>query len=616
MSKRERSRSPSPSSLVKLHVKNLPLNFTQDQLSQVFRSFGKVYDTKIIRKGSNGQPLRDCVYGFVALENMDIANHAMKSLNSSGWSINFSKESLQRKPAPPNPEVHKNLYPSEKSFQDNASNTNIMLSNVARSHPTHMVDQAKLQNFISEHHPNAQVLLAVPERFKGAFMVREVWVGNIAPSTEKQGLFDAFKHFGEIEGVEMFSSKGFAFVKFRKVLAATKAYEFGEGTLVEGRSVKITFADPSRRQDIVGDSPIGETGNDSVPDDGVRSLVFEYPADGFVPGEGILKEVCSRYGVVKRICIRQGSGNYRPHAFVDFERGSQAAEARKKLYIEDYDGSRRRELGHPSIDISFKNTNNIVNKHNIKPVTRPEPTSEVSQLARKLMEQPAGYLNILKFQPGSVFPPMVNPNLFPSIPHSSIPPSARVPLVNNQISKSEANPSVSPPIFVPSMPEANPSIGTVVWSGFMTRSKKYRVGIDATLVQGNDDCFPSSLYHINISHRVQLSEITKYFVIALVTIEASNETQQELFNEYLKYFSSKQRAGFIAMKSSVLYICPPIEEAKKMYPEIKDSQLLGVFLDTTKKPEKSKDPHLEEILKLLKNPEALKHSETIAQFIK
>lgn len=607
MSRRERSRSPSPQGLVKLHVKNLPLSYTQDQLSQVFRNFGKVYDIKIIRKGSNGQPLRDCVYGFVALENMDIANLAMKTLNSNGWSINFSKESLQKKPLPPNPETHKNLYPSDKSFHDNASNTNIMLSNVARSHPTHIVDQNKFNTFIAEHHPSAHNLNGVPEQFRKSFMAREVWVGNIAPNTEKQALFDTFKAFGEIEGVEMFSVKGFAFVKFRKVLAATKAYEFGEGILVEGRSVKITFADPSRRQDIVGDSPLGDNGSEPVPDEGVRSLVFEYPADGSVPGESVLKEVCSRYGNVKRICIRQGSGNYRPHAFVDFERGMQAAEARKKLYTEDYDGSRRRELGHPAIEISFKNTNNIVNKTPAKPTPRPEPTSEVSQLARKLMEQPPGYLNLLKFQPGSVLPHMVNPNLFPP----SIPPSARVPLVNNPISKSEPNTSLRS-----NNPESNPSLGTVVWSGFMTRSKKYRVGIDATLVQGSDDCFPPTLYHINISHRVQLVEITKNLVLGLVTIEASNETQQELFNGYLKYFSAKQRAGYIAMKTSILYICPPIEEAKKMYPEIKDTQLLGVFVDPQKKPEKPKDPHLEEIMKLLTNPEALKHINTLTQFIK
>ena len=69
MAKRERSRSNSPQNGIKLHVKNLPLHFTQEMLSQSFRQFGKVLDIKIIRKGSNGQPLRDCVYGFIAMEN-------------------------------------------------------------------------------------------------------------------------------------------------------------------------------------------------------------------------------------------------------------------------------------------------------------------------------------------------------------------------------------------------------------------------------------------------------------------------------------------------------------------------------------------------------------------
>jgi len=44
-----------------------------------------------------------------------------------------------------------------------------------------------------------------------------VWIGNISPATEKKALFDSFKAFGEIEGIEMFSSKGFAFIKFRRV---------------------------------------------------------------------------------------------------------------------------------------------------------------------------------------------------------------------------------------------------------------------------------------------------------------------------------------------------------------------------------------------------------------
>lgn len=392
----------------------------------------------------------------------------------------------------------------------------------------------------------------------------------------------------------MFSSKGFAFIKYRKVVAATRAYEFGDGTLIDGRPVKVAFADPSRRIDIVGDSSIPENPNfNPIDDENFKNLFLGYPPGSLVPGESKLREVFSRYGKVKRISIRQATNTSRPYAFVDFERGDQASEARKKLYIEDYDSSRRCELGHPALEISFKNTNNIVNKNVTKAPTRFENNkAEVSQIARKLMDQPPAYINLLNFQTGSVLP-MVNPNLFPSIT-----PPARVPVVSNPVV------------------EPNPSLGTVVWSGFMTRSKNFRVGIDATLVQGNDDCFPSTLYHVNISHRVQISEITKFYILALVTIEASNETQQEVFDGYLKYFSEKQRAGYIPMKSSVLYICPPISEVKAIFSQIKETQLLGVFVDTQRKPEKPKDPKLQEIMDLLKNPEVLKHFSTLQQYLK
>jgi RNA recognition motif-containing protein len=598
MAKRERSRSNSPQNGIKLHVKNLPLNYTQEMLSQSFRPFGKVIDIKIIRKGSNGQPLRDCVYGFVAMESWESANQAMLSLNSQGWTISFSKETLQKKPVVV-VEPQKELLPTDKSFYDNMQTTNMMLLNAARNHPAQPTDQALLQSFLSEHQPNALNINGVPEQFKKYFLVREVWIGNISPATDKQSLYDGFKSYGEIEGIEMFSSKGFAFIKYRKVVAATRGYEFGDGTLIDGRPVKVAFADPSRRIDIVGDSSIPENPNfNPIDDENFKNLFLGYPPGSLVPGESKLREVFSRYGKVKRISIRQATATSRPYAFVDFERGDQASEARKKLYIEDIDGSRRCELGHPALEISFKNTNNIVNKNVAKVPAKYENTSqkaEVSQIARKLMEQPPAYINLLNFQTGSVLP-MVNPNLFPP----SIPPPARVPVVNNPISKSEPN----------------PSLGTVVWSGFMTRSKNYRVGIDATLVQGSEDCFPPTLYHVNISHRVQISEITKFYILGLVTIEASNETQQEIFDGYLKYFSEKQRAGYIPMKSSVLYICPPIDEIKNIYNNIKDTQLLGVFVDTQRKPEKPKDPQLQEIMELLKNPEILKHFTSMQQYFK
>jgi RNA recognition motif-containing protein len=403
----------------------------------------------------------------------------MQTLNANGWIINLSKETLQKKPVPPSTEHLKDLQPSDKSFYYNFHNTNLMLSNIARSHPTHPIDQAQLVDFLSKHHPSASNISEIPEHLKKYYLVREIWVGNISPVTVKRTLYDKFRGFGDIETIEMFSSKGFAFIKFRKVVAATRAYEFGDATLIDGRSLKVAFADPSRRFDIVGDS-----------------LAPEGP-------------------------------NFKP---IDDE-------SIKNIF-----------LGHPSA------------------------------------------------------PHLISP---------SVQPSVKVSFVNNPISKSEPNHNLQT-----TKNEPNLSLGTVVWSGFMTRSKNYRVGIDATLVQGNDDCFPSALYHVNVSHRVQFSEITKFYILALVIIEASNETQQDLFSGYVKYFSEKQRAGYIAMKSSVLYICPPIDEAKKIYPELKDTQLLGVFVDPQRKAEKAKDPQLEEIMNLLKNPEAMKHFNTLKQYLK
>ena len=59
----------------------------------IFAPFGKVEDVRIIRKGSNGQILRDSIYGFVELSSETEARNAMKILNDKGWTINYGKKS-------------------------------------------------------------------------------------------------------------------------------------------------------------------------------------------------------------------------------------------------------------------------------------------------------------------------------------------------------------------------------------------------------------------------------------------------------------------------------------------------------------------------------------------
>ena len=606
---RRRSRSRSPEG-VKLYVKNLPLDYTQEYLKSTFERYGDTTEVKIIRKGPNGQPLRDFIYGFVSMSSAESAKQAIEELNRQGWTVSFSKENSSKPVLQPQTHINEQM-PKIQSFQDNAQATNIMLLNNANPKPGSAMDQGMLERLLSEHQPSCLNISDVPDFFRSFFMVREVWIGNISPSTDKQLLYDAFKSYGVIEGIEMFSSKGFAFIKYRKVLCATRAYELADGIIVDGRPVKVAFADPTRRIDIVGDSISPENPNfNPIDDDNFKNLFLGYSHSAVVPPEAKLREVFSRYGRVKRISIRQATSTTRPYAFVDFEKGEQASESRKRLYIEDYDGSKRKELGDPALEISFKNTNNIVSKNGVKNGVRYQDKNsrEDSELARRLTEKPPAFVNLLKFQTLFVIP---NYNMMGNVQYNF--PIFQPP--TSQVTHSGLLESSS----LPNKEEENPNLGSVVWSGFITRSKNYRVGIDATLVEGNEDCFPASQYHINISHRVQLNEVFKFERLALVTLDASNETQQESFQEYVKYFSKKERAGYVAIKNLLLYICPPVSMIKGIYEKLEDNQMLGVFVDPNKKVEKAKDKgkveeydkkKLEELIGLLERPDVKKHFES------
>lgn len=185
---RQRSRSRSPVHGFKLHVKNLPVQYSQESLESAFNHFGETREVKIIRKGSNGQPLRECVYGFVVMAEQGSAERAMQELNAKGWSINYSKELLQKPSAQTlPPEIPQEYYPvkpliprlsdimpSDQAFQHNAQATNIMLLNNANPKPGQPMDRGMLERLLSEHQPAAFNISGVPEQYNGYFLVREV----------------------------------------------------------------------------------------------------------------------------------------------------------------------------------------------------------------------------------------------------------------------------------------------------------------------------------------------------------------------------------------------------------------------------------------------------------
>ena len=60
------------------------------------------------------------------------------------------------------------------------------------------------------------------------------------------------------------------------------------------------------------------------------------------------------------------------------------------------------------------------------------------------------------------------------------------------------------------------------WSGFITKSKKNRVGVDANLIYGKDITLTD--YNLNINFRTTFQEVLKHKIIAVCLFIPSNST--------------------------------------------------------------------------------------------
>ena len=77
--------------------------------------------------------------------------------------------------------------------------------------------------------------------------MNRLYVGNIPWSTTEDQLEDIFKTYGELKFVRIIRdpqgrSKGYAFVEFKEEAAAQEAMETENGTLLDGRTVRVNKA--------------------------------------------------------------------------------------------------------------------------------------------------------------------------------------------------------------------------------------------------------------------------------------------------------------------------------------------------------------------------------------
>lgn len=112
------------------------------------------------------------------------------------------------------------------------------------------------------------------------------------------------------------------------------------------------------------------------------------------------------------------------------------------------------------------------------------------------------------------------------------------------------------------------------WVGFMTRKKQFKVEVDFNLIHK----VPFELESIiNVSHRANLQEATtrEDYVMA-GKFKAVNNLNVNAFNEYINYFTKKNRAGVIQTKNYLIYLIPSIENIELPYP-VKKDEMLALF---------------------------------------
>ena len=122
-----------------------------------------------------------------------------------------------------------------------------------------------------------------------------------------------------------------------------------------------------------------------------------------------------------------------------------------------------------------------------------------------------------------------------------------------------------------------------IWSGFITRNKKNRVGVDAYLVSGDIIEFFTD-YNLNISHRTTIEELSKITpaILGRIILTSQNDTQNSLFKEYITYFSSKSCLGIVQLRPQILlYLLPQSEHSQKAI-KTKVDHMIGVIISTSK----------------------------------
>jgi len=73
---------------------------------------------------------------------------------------------------------------------------------------------------------------------------RKLYVGNLKYSVTEEELEDLFSKYGDVKNVRIIHKKGFGFVEFNTLEEAERVKHLTNGTVFEGRAMRVEDARP------------------------------------------------------------------------------------------------------------------------------------------------------------------------------------------------------------------------------------------------------------------------------------------------------------------------------------------------------------------------------------
>ncbi|CAD8187128.1 unnamed protein product [Paramecium pentaurelia] len=559
----------------KIHVSNLPLHVTTQQLQQTFQTYGNIIDIRIIRKTPTGLPLHISCYAFIAFADNDAADKAIQDGIIGDWTVK--------------PQIDKQAITKCKSR--------------SRSRSQEKNKQVLTNGPITPLEPSPKIQIQL--------FVRELFVSGISKNYDELKIRQIFQQFGPIERVDLYPNKHNIFnsyIKFFTIDQAISAYEEMDSIQQQfSTQIKIYFSDPIKRHNIVGNNLSNEQHSK------LSSVLFIFfpPNLNKKVDHAFLFEICQNHSCPPLLWnYIQQDPNYKSYTLLQFRDTKQAIQIRNYLqqHLVDLLGDSKCEVGIVSLPTKLiqQQQQQPPQYQQIQMIPQQQPLPNkmmmmpsVAQpfqcnyqplfIPQKVMFQQPKQQFMIPKQDQRMYHQYVDPQQF-NLPQQIQPQEQdmKIKLNPNQNGNQEILDGFLN--FDTNQQQQQRQDWDTFWSGFMFRSKSHKVGVDAKCQESDAPIVMSP--QIQVNYKGNFTDAKKSANDAFKFILCPSDfTQNSAFQEYIDYFSEKNKIGVAYIGNSLLYLLPPNEITNTIMP-IQGLEILALYIEDKKKFISSNQDHV------------------------